>query len=87
MSDPSGYSPPPSASMISRQRDPTGLRLLVAQRKLYSKAKRWLGIRWIGMAAMSKLGTAVGRAKKALDYSNAGYESLAIDQLKLMFNR
>lgn len=37
--------------------------------------------------AMSKLETAVGRALKAKDYAKDGYESLAIEQLKLLFNR
>lgn len=37
--------------------------------------------------AMSKLDTAVGRALKAKDYAKGGYESLATEQLKLLFNR
>lgn len=37
--------------------------------------------------AMSKLNTAVSRALKAKDYANGGYESLAIEQLKLLFNQ
>ena len=37
--------------------------------------------------ALSKLSTAVGRAGKALDYHKAGNDSLAIEQLKLLFNR
>ena len=37
--------------------------------------------------AMSKLNTAVSRALKAKDYVEAGYESLAIEQLKLFFNK
>jgi len=37
--------------------------------------------------AMSKLSRAVSRALKAKDYSDAGYESLAIEQLKLLFDR
>ncbi len=37
--------------------------------------------------AKSKLNTAVSRALKAKDYANDGYESLAIEQLKLLFNQ
>jgi hypothetical protein len=37
--------------------------------------------------AMSKLNTAVSRALKAKDHANDGYESLAIEQLKLLFNQ
>jgi hypothetical protein len=43
------YVPPPSSEMLARQDDLTGLRLLIAQRRLYSRAKRWLGLRWFGM--------------------------------------
>jgi len=46
---PSEYTPPPSADMLARQNDDDALRLLVAQRRLYSRAKRWLGLRWFGM--------------------------------------
>lgn len=35
--------------MRSRQNDDHALRLLVTQRRLYSRAKRWLGLRWFGM--------------------------------------
>lgn len=37
--------------------------------------------------AMSKLQTAVNRALKAKDYENDGYNALATEQLKLLFNR
>jgi hypothetical protein len=37
--------------------------------------------------ALSKLSNAVSRASKALDYHKQGYEALAIEQLKLLFNR
>lgn len=43
------YSPPTSVTMASRQNDIGALRLLIAQRRLYRKAKRWLLMRWIGM--------------------------------------
>jgi hypothetical protein len=45
----SKYKPPPSADMLARQNDDDSLRFLVAQRRLYSRAKRWLGLRWFGM--------------------------------------
>ena len=37
--------------------------------------------------ATSKLETAIGRALKAKNYENDGYHALAIEQLKLLFNR
>lgn len=37
--------------------------------------------------ALSKLSTAVTRARSALDYHKDGYETLAIGQLKLLFDR
>lgn len=43
------YKPPGSTTIKRRQDETDALRLLVAQRRLYSKAKRWLGLRWIGM--------------------------------------
>ncbi len=43
------YAPPPSARMQTRQNEDDALRLLIAQRRLYSKAKRWLALRWFGM--------------------------------------
>ena len=35
--------------MLARQNEDAALRLLIAQRRLYSRAKRWLGLRWFGM--------------------------------------
>jgi hypothetical protein len=35
--------------MQARQNADDALRLLIAQRRLYSKAKRWLALRWFGM--------------------------------------
>lgn len=35
--------------MLARQDEKDALRLLIAQRKLYRRAKRWLGLRWFGM--------------------------------------
>lgn len=40
---------PSSAEMALRQNSDDALRLLIAQRRLYSRAKRWLGARWFGM--------------------------------------
>ena len=37
--------------------------------------------------AMSRMASAVNRAEKAKDYAKDGYHSLAIDQLKLLFDR
>lgn len=52
MSTPTDYEPPTSATIKERQNDPDALRLLIAQRRLYRKAKRWLGLRWIGMVVI-----------------------------------
>lgn len=46
---PSDYTPPSSAAMIAKQDEQDALRLLIAQRRLYRRAKRWLGLRWFGM--------------------------------------
>lgn len=43
------YTPPTSAQMLVRQDADEALRLLIAQRRLYQRAKRWLGFRWFGM--------------------------------------
>ncbi|MGW6258529.1 S-4TM family putative pore-forming effector [Streptomyces sp. NPDC055085] len=43
------YAPPTSARMQACQNEDDALRLLIAQRRLYSKAKRWLALRWFGM--------------------------------------
>lgn len=45
----SDYSPPPTATIMSRQNETAALRYLIAQRRLYSRAKRWLAIRWLGL--------------------------------------
>ncbi|MFJ9550753.1 S-4TM family putative pore-forming effector [Streptomyces erythrochromogenes] len=43
------YEPPTSARIKDSQNEDAALRLLVAQRRIYSKAKRWLALRWFGM--------------------------------------
>jgi hypothetical protein len=43
------YSPPTSSSIKKRQNEDDALRLLIAQRRLYRQAKRWLALRWLGM--------------------------------------
>ena len=35
--------------MLAKQDERDALRLLIAQRRLYRRAKRWLGLRWFGM--------------------------------------
>lgn len=45
----SDYTPPSSASIKEAQNKPDALRLLIAQRRLHSKAKFWQGLRWIGL--------------------------------------
>ena len=46
------YMPPPSADMASRQNRPNAVRLLLAQRHLYSRSKVFLAIRWFGMVVI-----------------------------------
>lgn len=43
------YSPPLGSTVLLNQDKISALRLLIAQRKLYSSSKRWLGLRLIGM--------------------------------------
>lgn len=47
------YSPPNSSAIARAQNAPDPLRLLLAQRRMYSKAKFWLAIQWIGMLVIS----------------------------------
>lgn len=47
------YTPPASATIDARQNTAEALRLLVAQRRLYSRAKRWQSSRWIGLVIIS----------------------------------
>lgn len=46
------YNPPSTAVMKAQQDAPDALRLLIAQRRLYRRAKRWLGVRWLGMVVI-----------------------------------
>ena len=43
------YKPPTSSTIKTRQNENDALRLLIAQRRIYRHAKRWLGVRWFGM--------------------------------------
>lgn len=52
------YTPPSSAEMRELQDEDEALRLLIAQRRLYRRAKRWLGLRLIGMVVIG-IGTPV----------------------------
>lgn len=52
MTDSTEYTPPTSASIGKRQNDDEALRLLLAQRRLYTRAKRWQGVRWIGLLVL-----------------------------------
>jgi len=50
MTDASEYTPPATgASILRRQDELNALRFLITQKRLYSRAKRWLAIRWFGM--------------------------------------
>ncbi len=43
------YEPPTSEVISARQNNDEALRLLLAQRRLHSRAKRWQSARWIGL--------------------------------------
>lgn len=46
----SNYTPPETGStLLRRQNNLDALRLLIAQKRLYSRAKRWVAARWFGM--------------------------------------
>lgn len=47
------YIPPTTKEILKRQDEKDSLRLLLAQRKLYSKAKKWLSYRLIGMGVIA----------------------------------
>ncbi|MDV7091013.1 S-4TM family putative pore-forming effector [Rhodococcus opacus] len=49
MSGTADYVPPASAEIAQAQVSVRGLRLLIAQRRLYSRAKFWLSLRWTGV--------------------------------------
>src|SRR5665647_318976 len=54
MGDPKpDYSPPTSAVINARQNEDDALRPLIAQRRLYSRAKRWQSARWLGLLVIS----------------------------------
>jgi hypothetical protein len=46
------YQPPSTTRIKALQNEPDALRLLIAQRRLYRRAKRWLGVRWVGMVVI-----------------------------------
>jgi len=47
------YIPPTGEEIAGRQNSVDALRLLLAQRHLYSQSKRWLGLRWLGMLVIA----------------------------------
>jgi SMODS-associating 4TM effector domain len=47
------YIPPTGREIADRQNSLDALRLLLAQRRLYSQSKRWLGLRWLGMVVIA----------------------------------
>lgn len=48
----SHYTPPSSDAIIARQNEEASIRLLLAQRRLYSNAKIYLNVRLVGMAML-----------------------------------
>jgi hypothetical protein len=53
------YTPPSGAEILRRQNDNDALRLLIAQRRLHSKAKVWQNLRWIGMVLIGLAAPAI----------------------------
>lgn len=51
----SGYMPPPSELILAAQDEFGSLRLLLAQRRLYSQAKFWAFLRTVGLAVVAVL--------------------------------
>lgn len=52
MTSTSNYQPPSATRIAELQDEDAALRLLIAQRRIYSRAKRWLGARWIGLVIL-----------------------------------
>jgi hypothetical protein len=52
MTNQTEYVAPSGNEIAKRQNDDDALRLLLAQRRLYSRAKVWQGIRWIGLLVL-----------------------------------
>ncbi|WP_155981250.1 S-4TM family putative pore-forming effector [Nocardia sp. BMG111209] len=47
------YTVPDSQRIAATQNEVAALRLLLAQRRLYSLSKRWLSLRWLGMLVIA----------------------------------
>lgn len=52
MTKPTEYTPPATKDILARQNDLDALRLLIAQRRYYTLAKRWQGVRWFGLLVL-----------------------------------
>ena len=76
------YSPPTSATIKARQNNTDALRLLIAQRRLYRRAKRWLSLRWIGMVIIG-----IGAPAAAIAWPSLAVVSGAIAGLWLFLGR
>lgn len=76
------YEPPTSASILQRQEQTLALRLLLAQRRLYTRAKRWQGIRWFGIVALG-----VGAPFASLIFPHAAVVAGAVAGLWLFLGR
>lgn len=46
------YTPPESSVIKQHQNEAPALRLLIAQRRLYTRAKAWQGVRWVGLLVL-----------------------------------
>lgn len=60
------YKPPSAKKIAQTQNTLDSLRLLLAQRRLYQVAKRWLGLRWTGMILIGIVAPVVAMASPSL---------------------
>jgi hypothetical protein len=57
---------PTSAEMLARQNEPKALKLLIAQRRQHTKAKRWSALRWFGMLVIGLAAPVIAVAEPSL---------------------
>lgn len=70
------YSPPSTAVMVAAQNSLDALRLLLAQRRLYSRAKVFVGIRWFGLTVIGMGAPVIVRIWPNLDVAAAAVAGL-----------
>ncbi|MET8518477.1 S-4TM family putative pore-forming effector [Nocardioides sp. NPDC004968] len=76
MSSSDEYGPPPTVVMAATQNSHEALRLLLAQRRLYSGAKLYVGLRWFGLTIIGLGAPVVVRIWPELDVAAAAVAGL-----------